>query len=367
MKRIFPALLIFLVMVSCATAPALDPDQAPRTRYTGTTGESPVGVIPEATLRDPARNREMALAVDYPTRGTGHPLLIFSHGFGSSHREYIALSSFWASQGYVVVRPSHADAGRLQGSAEAAKTAWEQQGPNDWRARVQDIVLVLDQLDQLEQRYPELQGKIDRTKVGVSGHSYGAFTAMLIGGARTFPGGTSYADPRVKALVLLSPPGPRESRGLTEQSWAELRTPTLFMSGTRDTGADETETPEWRRRGYELSPAGDKWLVVLQGMGHAAFTGRMDMAAPAREISDPLDPAYDPAGDPNRSPLDPTPRAPVQRHPREGGPGLQWRGAFNTVKALSLAFFDAYLRNDAEGRAALEGAAGRGSVVAERK
>jgi pimeloyl-ACP methyl ester carboxylesterase len=228
-------------------------------------------------------------------------------------------------------------------------------------------VLVLDQLDQLEQRYPELQGKIDRTKIGVSGHSYGAFTAMLVGGVRTFPGGTSYADPRVKAVVLMSPPGPRESRGLTEQSWAELRTPTLFLSGTRDTGVDETETSQWRRRGYELSPAGDKWLVVLQGIGHAAFTGRMDQSAPPRQVSDPLDPSYDPT-DPTMIPLDPTPRRPPERQvPREGGAGLQWRSSFNTVKALSLAFFDAYLQGDAEGRTALENAASRGNVVLEKK
>ncbi len=366
MKRILFAALVPFAVISCAQ-PAVEPDQAPRARYSGTIGESPVGVIPEGTLHDPARNREMTIAVDYPTRGTGHPLILFSHGFGSSHRDYISLSSYWASQGYVVIRPAHADAGRNQGSAESVRAAWEQQGPNEWRARAQDLVLVLDQLDQLEQRYPELAGKIDRTKIGVSGHSYGAFTAMLVAGVRTFPGGTSYADPRVKAVVLMSPPGPRESRGLTEQSWAELRTPALFMSGTRDTGADETETSQWRRRGYELSPPGDKWLVVLQGIGHAAFTGRMDQSAPARGVSDPLDPSFDPT-DPTRDPLDPTPRRPPERQvPREGGVGLQWRSSFNTVKALSLAFFDSYLKGDAEGRAALENAAGRGNVVLEKK
>lgn len=355
-------------MISCATQQqSIEPQQTTKARYTGNVGESPVGVIPEGSLRDTARNRDLVFAVDYPTRGTGHPLVIFSHGFGATQREYIALSAFWASQGYVVIRPFHADANRAQASAEAQKAAWEQQGPNDWRARVQDIVFILDSLDRLEQSFPELQGKIDRTKIGVSGHSYGAFTAMLIGGARTFPGAVSYADPRVKAVVLMSPPGPRESRGLTEQSWAELRIPTLFISGTRDTGADETETSEWRRRGYELSPAGDKWMVVLQGIGHAAFTGRMDQAAPGREINDPLDPAYNP-GDPTRNPIDPTPPpAPQRRDPREGGAGLQWRAAFNNVKALSLAFWDAYLKADAEGREELQRAAGRGSIVVETK
>lgn len=366
MRRIFSAALLSIAVISCAPATSIEPEQTTQARYTGSVGESPVGVIPEGTLRDAARNRDLVFAVDYPTRGTALPLVIFSHGFGATQREYIALSAFWASQGYVVIRPFHADANRAQASPDALKAAWEAQGPNEWRARVQDIVFLLDSLDRLEQSYPELQGKIDRAKIGVSGHSYGAFTAMLLGGVKTYPGAVSYADPRVKALVLMSPPGPRESRGLTEQSWADLRTPALFMSGTRDTGADETETSQWRRRGYELSPPGDKWMVVLQGIGHAAFTGRMDQAAPARETSDPLDPASNP-GDPNRT-LDPTPRqSEVTRRPREGGVGLQWRAAFNNVKALSLAFWDAYLKSDAEGRAELDRSAGRGSIVLEKK
>lgn len=363
MRRILLISLFAVALASCASRDAaLDTDQTPRSRYTGDVGESPVGVIPEGSLRDDARNRELGLAVEYPTRGGPHPLIVFSHGFGAEARDYAALGSFWASQGYVVIRPMHADAGRAV-SAQAARTAWAAQTAADWTARVQDIRLVLDALDQIEQRYPELQGKIDRARIGVAGHSYGAMTAMLIGGARTFPGVAAYADPRVRAVVAMGPPGPSESRGLTDESFAQLTKPTLFIVGSRELGVDESESPEWRRRAFELAPAGDKWLITLEGAANNAYTGRIQGAP--QQVRDPLD---DPMDDRGRNPGAPRVRTPdPQRRGREGTVGLRTRGAFATVKALSLAFWDTYLRDDADGRTALEAAGARGGVTVERK
>jgi predicted dienelactone hydrolase len=356
--------LLAFAFVSCAPKPALDAEQTPKSRYTGDVGESPVGVIPEGSLRDSANNRELKIAVDYPTRKGPHPLLIFSHSFGGSPRDYIGLSSFWASQGYVVVRPSHADAGRAAASSRSMQDAWESQTPNDWRMRVQDVTLLIDQLDLLEQTYPELQGKIERTKIGVAGHVHGAFTAMLAGGARTFPGPAVYADPRVKAIVAMSPPGPGATRGLTDQSFAELRTPALFITGTGEEGANETETVEWRRQAYNLAPAGDKWLVVMEGTNHSAYTGRMQLPGELREVIEPTPNPH--TGGPFDSPA---PVPPQQRRlpTREDQAGMRVRNATGTVKALSLAFWDAYLKGDAEGREALEKAASRMGVTVEKK
>ena len=362
MRRLVFLLSLFaFAFIGCSPKPALDADQTPRSRYTGDVGESPVGVIPEGTIS--AGGRELKIAVDYPTRKGPHPLLILSHSFGGSPRDYIGLSSFWASQGYVVVRPAHADAGRATASSRSMQDAWESQGPNDWRARVQDVTFLLDQLNLLEQTYPELQGKIDRDKIGVAGHVHGAFTAMLLGGARTFPGATVYGDPRVKAIVAMSPPGPGPSRGLTDESFAELRTPTLFITGTAEEGANQTETTEWRRIGYNLAPAGDKWLVVLEGANHGAYTGRNMRPAEVREL---VDETEHPTEGPFTNPAPVT--TPPRRAPaREDQAGMRFRGHYASVKALSLAFWDAYLRGDAEGREALEKAATRTGVTVERK
>ncbi len=358
-RRSVCLLLLVFAFVSCATRPnQLDEDQSPRSRYAGEAGESPVGVIPEGVVRDAERGKDVVFTVEYPTRPGLYPLIIFSHGFGARRESYVGVSAHWASQGYVVIKPAHSDAGRLQTSN--AQQAWLDQNATDWRNRVRDITAIIDGFDRIEESYPELKGKIDRTKIGVGGHSYGAFTAMLLGGARTFPGATSYADPRVKAVVAMSPQGPNERLGLTTESWANVRVPTLYMTGTLDGGVSETETPEWRRQAFELAPAGDKWLVVMEGARHSSFTG--GRIEPTVEGSWADENA--PVG-PERVPLG-TPRAP-RGASRESIAGMRIRGTFANVKAISLAFWDTYLKNDAEGRTALEGAAGRGGVELVKK
>lgn len=358
-RRIVSVLLLAFAFVSCGTAPSqLDEDQSPRSRYAGEAGESPVGVIPEGIVRDAERGKDVVFTVEYPTRPGSYPLVIFSHGFGATRQTYVGLSAHWASQGFVVIKPAHADSGKLQSGAVAE--AWRDQTPSDWRNRVRDITAVIDGLDKIEESYPELKGKIDRTKIGVGGHSYGAFTAMLIGGAKTYPGGTSYADPRVKAIIAMSPQGPSDTFGLTSESWKDVRVPIVFMTGTQDRGLSDNETPTWRRQAFELSPAGDKWLIVIDGARHASFTGRIDPVLEAsRNAEEPM------LGDlrPGTQPTTADRRQPG----REGAAGLRIRGVFAQVKAISLAFWDAYLKGDAEGRKTLEGAGGRGGVELVKK
>lgn len=363
-RRLATVLLLALAALSCASGPDLDEDQSPRSRYSGQAGESAVGVIPEASLRDDARGKDIAMAIDYPQRAGSYPLVLFSPAYGRTHRDYVGLSAYWTSQGYVVVRLSHADSNIAQprpGEPRPAPDAWLDQTPADWRNRVRDVTFVLDSLAKLTERYPELTGKIDATKIGVGGHGYGAFTAMLLGGTRTFPGAASYADPRVKAIVAMSPQGVSEARGLTAQSWAELRLPALFMAGSLDAGATEAETAEWRRQGFENAPAGDKWLVILEGAGHGTFTGRRDQFATSAEA--PIDL---PTTRRNPDPLTRPPDDP-RRPGRESTAGLSERNRFADVKAISLAFWDTYLRAEAEGRTTLEAAGSRGGVELVKK
>ena len=341
MTRRITITLAALITFACATADGArdrakkDAVPAAPTRYSSEAGSTPVGVIPDATLRDAKRGRDVSLTIDYPTTAGPHPLVIFSHGFGASGRAYVGLSSHWASNGYVVIKPTHAGDNSLR-LADIT--------PSDFRDRVADIKFVLDSLDALEEAYPELKGKIDRAKIGVGGHSLGALTAMLIAGVRTFPGGTSYADARVKAVVAMSPQGPRESWGLTKESWSEVKTPLMYMTGDRDKGIDESETPEWRREAFELSAPGDKWLVLIQGAGHLAFTGRLGvMPEDIRTRTE--------------TPLPQNPQIPatIQPLPEQGRRVTQVAGdpvrvVSGTIKSISLGFWDTYLRGDTSGR-----------------
>src|SRR6476619_4898378 len=74
---------------------------------------SPVGVIPTATIHDARRNKDVEVSIEYPTRGGPFPVIVWSHGYGGSSQSYEPLVSFWVSNGYVVIRPTHADTGAL--------------------------------------------------------------------------------------------------------------------------------------------------------------------------------------------------------------------------------------------------------------
>ena len=354
MRRLF-AVLVAILAFSCASS-ARDPNDLSKMQsvYKGEVGESPVGVIPDAALHDAQRDKDVTVTIEYPTRSANNPLLLFSPGFGGSNDAYVGLSSYWASQGFVVVRVSHADAGR---KLTDAQDFWSTQTESDRRNRVRDLTFIIDSLDKIEKDYPELQGKIDHAKIGVAGHSYGAYTALLVAGMKTFPDGTSYADPRVKAVVAMSPQGPDETRGLTRESFASINVPVLFLTGSRDQGMAESETPEWRSQAFELAPAGDKWLIVVEGARHSTFIGRYDafIEAAARERIPPtvdMPRGTDPSSAGSRLPRNDA------RRPRSEAQMINERALFSTIKSDALAFFDAYLKADTKGREALEKAPG---------
>jgi predicted dienelactone hydrolase len=144
--------------------------------------------------------------------------------------------------------------------------------PALWQSRPQDISFVLDSLATLQERIPALAGKIDSRQIGVGGHSMGAFTADAIAGALVdLPkhSATDFADPRVKAVLLLSPQGPGEF-GLNDHSWDQVNIPLLSMTGSLDRGAGQQD-PEWRKIPFERSRPGDKYHVFIQGANHMSF------------------------------------------------------------------------------------------------
>lgn len=337
--------------------------------YNGDAGPSPVGVIPDAVLHDRQRNKDLKLSIEYPTRGGNCPIIVFSHGYGSSDRGYEALISFWTSYGYVCIRPSHADAGTMRDTVREAlerrpdssqrqrqrrpqtttvqqeprntmEAIWDREREPQWRDRELDVKLVLDSLDELERQFPELRGKMDHSRIGVGGHSYGALTAMLIIGVRTFSNPPlSLADSRVRAAVVMSPQGTAANRGLTEQSWSDVHIPVMYMTGSLDRGATEAETPEWRKQAFQYSPPGDKYFALVSGARHTSFIGGF-----GRDTFEPIQPIPQPIGQTGNYP---------QQYPQQQRNNFGFasdRHVLQLIKITSLAFWDAYLKNDAKAR-----------------
>jgi hypothetical protein len=48
----------------------------------------------------------------------------------------------------------------------------------------------------------------------------------------------------------------------------------MVMSGSLDTGAGG-EKPEWRRDPFDFAPAGEKYLVFIEGAHHGSFVGNL--------------------------------------------------------------------------------------------
>lgn len=331
-------------------------------------GELSVGTIPIAAVHDEARNRNVALNIEYPITGGPYPLIIFSHEFGHSKDSYVSLTESWVSHGYVVIRPAHADAVMTTpGSSGTAlrdpqETYWDREREPQWRDRARDITLILDQLDSLQRQFPELKGKIDRTRIGVGGHGYGAFTTMLLTGMTPFaPQAVTLADPRVRAGLALSPQGIGTIRGLTAESWRGVKTPMLFMSGSRDTGRTG-ETAVSRRDPFDYSPAGDKYLIFIQGAQHAAFGGAYSSGY-GRDILDPRNQNQYPgtANGPGTRTVPMDDRY-DRRHKPEAGEAAQDRRAFFIVKSASLSFWNAYLKDDTKARDRIQKLASPGSI-----
>ncbi|MER6817347.1 chlorophyllase [Spirillospora sp. NPDC000708] len=226
-------------------------------------------------LPAPDRGEDLQVSVSAPATGGALPVIVFSHGFGWSMDGYAPLADHWAAHGFAVVRPTHLDSRRLGLPADDPRT------PRIWRLRVDDLKRVIDGLDALEAAVPGLAGRLDRDRIAVAGHSWGAQTASMLLGARVLdPGGVpgeDLSDPRVKAGVLLALTG----RGGTDlsafaaehfpfmnPSFDGMTAPALIVAGDHDRSPLTTRGPDWFTDPYVLSPK-DKTLLTLFGAEHS--------------------------------------------------------------------------------------------------
>lgn len=387
--------VIFLAAVTLAAC-ASDQTKRPHEASASLTKDepSPVGVIPTALLHDTQRNKDLDISIEYPTRAGTYPVIIFSHGYGATNRDYEPLVDFWTGRGFVVIRPAHADAGALREAMRAmappqrgndergdrrrrgqqaqplqpapfranpAEAFWEKEREPQWRDRARDITQIIDSLGALEERFPELKGKMDRVKIGVGGQGYGAFIALLVAGAKTSGNAPlQVGDARVTAVIAMSPEGIAANRELSAESFRDIKVPVMFMTGSRDFGAVETETPEWRKTAYENSPAGDKYFVLIEGARYSTFSGMAP--ALADTIEAPM--IQQPIVDPRTGQV----LAPAPGQPRSSGAYFSDRGLFERVRSISLSFWNAYLKNDAKAKESLTPTTQpAGNVTVEKK
>ncbi|RFU25723.1 hypothetical protein B7463_g10621, partial [Scytalidium lignicola] len=242
---------------------------------------TPVVSINPIVIPVPGRFVDLHIRVSAPISGRDLPIILLSHGHGrsnnlSSLNGYAPLANFWAAHGFVVIQPTHLSSKSLSLPPETPG------GPLFWRSRVEDMKCIINQLDHIETSIPQIQGRIDRHRIAVAGHSMGGHTAGMLLGARLIdPDDGAVVDliePRIKAGVLLAAPGngiPDLSTFAAENyhffrhpSFAEMTTPALVVMGDSDEATHLTvRGPSWHADPYNSSP-GPKSLLTLAGAGH---------------------------------------------------------------------------------------------------
>jgi predicted dienelactone hydrolase len=305
--------------VSPATADATAPASSEIPVW-GRPGPYEVAVL-RSTWTDAGRQREVPVKIYYPAQGPGpFPVIIFSHGLGGSREGYQYLGRQWASHGYVSVHLQHAGSDRAVWEKSWSKLLALRQAAHNLQNslnRPLDVSFAIDQLEQLNQSPGPFKGRLDLSRVGAAGHSFGAYTSMAVAG-QVFgrPGGReiSLADPRIKAAIPMSTPVPRKRGNLT-QAYAKITIPCLHMTGTKDDSPiGETRAAE-RRLPFDYSHGPDQYLIIFQDGDHMIFSD----------------------------------------HPRLFGRGTQDTRFHALISLSTTVFWDAYLKGDPAARAFLTG------------
>lgn len=235
---------------------------------------TPVLSFSPVVLPSPDRPVDLQIRVSAPQSGSNLPIILLSHGLGfshwiSSHFAYTPLSDFWASRGFVVIQPTHLDSHFL--GLEKKDASWE--------SRAKDMVQILDQIDEIEKSVPTLEGRLNKDKIAIAGHSMGAFTAgLLLGANNKDPRDgkiTKQADPRIKVGVILAGSGVGEdvAEGFKSMlpyygpQFDTMTTPALVVYGDEDNLPLTTRGADWFTDPYKLSPS-PKALLAIKGAKH---------------------------------------------------------------------------------------------------
>ena len=218
--------------------------------------------------------------------GAPWPLVGFSHGFGGIRFQSVFLTERLASHGFVVVAPDH-NLNTLLDLDEAASPQVMMERPDDIRNAIDHVIALSDGDDEL------LGGMVNGEVYAALGHSFGAVTALTLGGGELdYQGVVEYcqsgeesracqfldgidpsalsehgaSDPRAVVTIPMSP-GVWYAFGGDGEGLASVREPSI-LGGTLD---EVTEYDAEIRPTYERLSA-PKTLYTFADAGHYAFS-----------------------------------------------------------------------------------------------
>lgn len=286
----------------------------------------------DLTVRDQTRNRDIPLRVYLPSSREPAPVVLYSHGLGGNREGNSYLGQHWSARGFVVVAMQHhgSDEGvwKRVGAERRMQSLKRAANLESALLRFRDVPAVIDQLEKCQVAGDSdesnlLVGRMDLTRIGMSGHSFGAVTTQAVSGQRMPTGEAPFTDRRIKAALAMSPNA--QKNGDPKTAFGRVNIPWLLMTGTHDAAPIGDATVESRLAVFPALPPGGKYELVLNDAEHNAFGDRA---------------------------------LPGEHRPRNPNHHL-------VILALSTAFWDAWLRGDESAMAWLDGEGPRSVLAPE--
>ncbi len=253
-----------------ASSATLAATTTPSARAMGPAEPAPFEIV----WNDSKRGRVIRSMVYLPAADGPAPTAFFSPGLGGHHSDYSYLGRDWARQGFVTITFDHPGSNRAifeaGGQAALRKAMFDRANVVN---RVEDIRFAMDQIfaDAVADR---LKGRIDRTRMAMTGHSYGAFATMAVAGLKfNFGGNQNYSNPDSRFVAAISMGGQgREDLffGIHDGSWDAITIPVMTMTGTLDAGS-RSQDYTWRNEPFEAMQRPNVYNVVIRNAGHNSY------------------------------------------------------------------------------------------------
>ena len=271
-----------LVLSSLLAALPSEPSAARQVTQTSTTAPQARVTVVRDQWRDAARQRAVPYKLYVPEGAGPFPIVLHSHGLGGSREGSAYILEAVSASGFVVVAlqhpgsdssivPDFAASGR-EGRRRGARRAQLQQArqlQQAAEARYADVPFALDQLTAMQKADGPLKGRLDLSRVGMSGHSFGALSTLVAAGQATRPSGVTHRDTRITAAITYAPNKPRNMDA--HEALRRVAIPILHMTGTDDVTRFDLEESPWERTVPYQVIEGDQYLIVLDGGDHMVF------------------------------------------------------------------------------------------------